>query len=149
MERKIYLTSFHSKIYIPPLQGNYTKALPTPVLQLLPPKLRTIPLPPPPSLPITRDHLHPTPLSVTTWAIHSKLKSPLKIKISSLQTLYYPDPTDHSPSPSERHPPQLLCPLLVFWKSDLSFSRPPLEIPPLIHRSAREQYGALVRLAFK
>src|SRR6218665_2753828 len=64
MERKIYLTSFHSKIYIPPLQGNYQEALPTPVLQLLPPKLHTTSIPPPPSLPITRDHLHPTPLSI-------------------------------------------------------------------------------------
>src|SRR6218665_2910175 len=31
----------------------------------LPPELRTISLPPPPSLQITRHHLHPPPLSVT------------------------------------------------------------------------------------
>ena len=64
----------------------------------VPPKLRTISLPLPPSLPITRHHLHPAPLSVTPWAFHSKLKSHL-FKHS------YSDPSDHSPSPSERHPP--------------------------------------------
>src|SRR6218665_704453 len=35
-----------------------------------------------------------------------------------------------TPSPSQPHPPyQLLCPLLALWKSDLSFSRHPLEPP--------------------
>src|SRR6218665_2031504 len=29
---------------------------------------------------------------------------PLKIEMSSLQTLLYPDPSDHSPFQSERHP---------------------------------------------
>jgi len=50
-----------------------------------------------------------------------------------------------------RHPPQqLLCPLLVFRKSDLSFSwPPPLDNSLLIHHSAREYAGILVRLAFK
>src|SRR6218665_1399357 len=36
----------------------------------LPPELRTISLPPPPSLPITRHHLHPPPVSVTPRAFH-------------------------------------------------------------------------------
>jgi len=44
----------------------------------LPPELRTIPLPPPPSLLITT---HPPPLSITDPGF------PLKIKMSSLQTL--------------------------------------------------------------
>src|SRR6218665_4002385 len=39
----------------------------------MPPELRTISLPPPPSLPITRHYLHPAPLSVTPWAFHSTL----------------------------------------------------------------------------
>src|SRR6218665_1230828 len=63
----------------------------------LPPKLRTIYLPLPPSLPITR-HLHPVLLSVIRRAFHLKLKCHL-FKHS------YPDPCDHYPSPSERHPP--------------------------------------------
>src|SRR6218665_3666838 len=33
----------------------------------LQPELRTISLPPSPSLPITRQHLHPAPLSITPW----------------------------------------------------------------------------------
>src|SRR6218665_285935 len=61
----------------------------------LPPEPRTIFSP---SLPITRHHLHPPPLSVTPRAFHSKLKSHL-FKHS------YPDPSDHSPSPSQQHPP--------------------------------------------
>src|SRR6218665_2322589 len=64
----------------------------------LPPELRTISSPPPPSLPITGHHLHLPPLSVTPRAFHSKLKSYL-FKHS------YPDPSDHSPSPSQQHPP--------------------------------------------
>src|SRR6218665_998672 len=64
----------------------------------LPPELRTISPPPPPSLSITRHHLHPPPLSVTPRAFHSKLKSHLFIHS-------YPDPSDHSPSPSQQHPP--------------------------------------------
>src|SRR6218665_133986 len=59
----------------------------------LPPELRTISSPPPSSLPITRHHLHPPPLSplpVTPRAFPSKLKSHL-FKHS------YPDPSDHSP----------------------------------------------------
>src|SRR6218665_49351 len=64
----------------------------------LPPELRTISSPPPPSLPITRHHLHPPPLSVTPRAFNSKLKSHL-FKHS------YPDPSDHSPSQSQQHPP--------------------------------------------
>src|SRR6218665_1422124 len=40
----------------------------------LPPELRTISSPPPPSLPITRHRLNPPPLSVTPRAFHSKLK---------------------------------------------------------------------------
>src|SRR6218665_2208746 len=43
----------------------------------LPPELRTISLPPPPSLPIARHHLHLPPLSVTPRTFHSKLKSHL------------------------------------------------------------------------
>src|SRR6218665_855493 len=62
----------------------------------LPPELRTIFSPPPPSLPITRHHLHLPPLSVTPRTFHSKLKS-------HLFNLSYPDPSDHSPSPSQ-HP---------------------------------------------
>src|SRR6218665_796760 len=46
-----------------------------------PPELRTISSPPPPSLPITGHHLHLPPLSVTPKGL------PLKIKISSLQSL--------------------------------------------------------------
>src|SRR6218665_232904 len=61
----------------------------------LPSELRTIFLPLPPSLPITT---HPPPLSVTPQALHSKLKCHL-FKLS------YPDPSAHSPSPPERHPP--------------------------------------------
>src|SRR6218665_1065242 len=57
-------------------------------------ELRTISLPPPPSLPITT---HP-PLSVTPRVFHSKLKCHL-FKLS------YSDPSDHSPFPHERHPP--------------------------------------------
>src|SRR6218665_2593968 len=53
-------------------------------------QLRTISSPPPPSLPITRLHLHPPPLSVTPRAFHSKLKS-------HLFNHSYPDPSDHSP----------------------------------------------------
>ena len=56
----------------------------------LPPKLGTISSPPPPSFPITRHHLHPPPLSVTSRAFHSKLKS-------HLFNHSYPDPSDHSP----------------------------------------------------
>src|SRR6218665_390438 len=64
----------------------------------LPPDPRTISSPPPPSLPITRHHLHPPPLSVTPCrAFHSKLKSHL-FKHS------YPDPSDHCPFPSQQHP---------------------------------------------
>src|SRR6218665_2324688 len=37
----------------------------------LPPELRTISSPPPPSLPITRHHLHLPPLSVTPRTFHS------------------------------------------------------------------------------
>src|SRR6218665_212056 len=48
----------------------------------LPPELRTISLPPPPSLPMTRHHLHPAPLGLS---VTSGL--PLKIEMSSLQTL--------------------------------------------------------------
>src|SRR6218665_1114195 len=62
----------------------------------LPPELRTISLPPPPSLPITT---HPPPLSIPPGrAFHSKLKCHL-FKLS------YPDPSDHSSPPPERHPP--------------------------------------------
>src|SRR6218665_4033855 len=61
----------------------------------LPPELRIISLPPPSSLSITTHHPHPPSLSVT---FHSKLKC-LLFKHS------YPDQSDHSPSPSERHPP--------------------------------------------
>src|SRR6218665_3828754 len=43
----------------------------------LPPELRTFSSPPPPSLPITRHHLHLPPLSVTPRTFHSKLKSHL------------------------------------------------------------------------
>src|SRR6218665_3310781 len=64
----------------------------------LPPELHTISSPPPPSLPITRQHLHLPPLSVTPRTFHSKLKS-------HLFNLSYPDPSDHSPSPSQQHPP--------------------------------------------
>src|SRR6218665_3546436 len=53
---------------------------------------------PPRSLPITRHHLHLPPLSVTPRTFHSKLKS-------HLFNLSYPDPSDHSPSPSQQHPP--------------------------------------------
>src|SRR6218665_2266006 len=60
----------------------------------LPPQLRTISLPPPPSLPITR---HLPPLSVTIRAFHSKLKC-------HLFEHSYPDPSDHSPPP-QQHPP--------------------------------------------
>ena len=62
----------------------------------LPPDLRTISLPPPPSLPITT---HPPPLAYSSpTAFHSKLKCHL-FKLS------YPDPSNHSPSPPERHQP--------------------------------------------
>src|SRR6218665_547756 len=64
----------------------------------LPPELRTISSPPPPSLQITRHHLHLPPLSVTPRTFHSKLKS-------HLFNLSYLDPSDHSPSPSQQHPP--------------------------------------------
>src|SRR6218665_3269924 len=64
----------------------------------LSPELRTISSPPPPSLPITRHHLPLPPLSVTPRAFHSKLKS-------HLFNHSYPDPSDHSPSPSQQHPP--------------------------------------------
>src|SRR6218665_3439790 len=64
----------------------------------LPPQLRTISSPPPPSFPITRHHLHLPPLSVPPRAFHSKLKS-------HLFNHSYPDPSDHSPSPSQQHPP--------------------------------------------
>src|SRR6218665_922332 len=47
----------------------------------LTPELRTISLPPPPSLSITRHNLHPAPLSVTPSGF------PLKIEMSSYQTL--------------------------------------------------------------
>src|SRR6218665_1086854 len=60
----------------------------------LQPELRTISLPPPPSLPITRHHLHQAPLSVTPRAFNSKSECHL-FKHS------YPDQSDHSPSPSE------------------------------------------------
>src|SRR6218665_3596256 len=43
-------------------------------------------------------HLHLPPLSVTPRTFHSKLKS-------HLFNLSYPDPSDHSPSPSQQHPP--------------------------------------------
>src|SRR6218665_1642458 len=56
----------------------------------LPPELRTVSSPPPPSLPITRHHLHLPPLFVTPRAFHSKLKS-------HLFNYSYPDPSDHSP----------------------------------------------------
>src|SRR6218665_1695683 len=56
-------------------------------------ELRTISSAPPSSLPITRHHLHPPPLTVTPRAFHSKLKYHL-FKQS------YPDPSDHFPSPS-------------------------------------------------
>src|SRR6218665_1394574 len=61
----------------------------------VPPELRTISLPPPPSLPITR---HPPPLSVTPSCLPLKLKCHL-FKHS------HPDQSDHSPSPPEQHPP--------------------------------------------
>src|SRR6218665_1143215 len=64
-------SSFILKTYIAPLQDTTTQR------PDLPPELRTISLPPPPSLPITR---HPPPLSVTPGL-------PLKIKMSSLQPL--------------------------------------------------------------
>src|SRR6218665_3967438 len=99
----IYL--FIQAISIAPLQVHYysePEALPTITAPRLwndlPPELRTISSPPPPSLPITRHHLHPPPLSVTPMAFHSKLKSHL-FKQS------YPDSSDHSPSPSQQHPP--------------------------------------------
>src|SRR6218665_546191 len=50
----------------------------------LPPELRTISSPPPPSLLIARHHLHLPPLSVSPRAFHSKLKS-------HLFNLSYPD----------------------------------------------------------
>src|SRR6218665_1783760 len=62
----------------------------------LPPELRSISSPPPPS--ITKHHLHLPPLSVTPRAFHSKLKS-------HLFNHSYSDPSDHSPSPSQKHPP--------------------------------------------
>src|SRR6218665_1986990 len=54
----------------------------------LPPKLRTVYLPLPPSLPITRHHLHPVLLSVTHRAFRLKLKCHV-FKHS------YLDPCDH------------------------------------------------------
>src|SRR6218665_3862244 len=61
----------------------------------LPPEFRTISLPPPPSLPITRC-LHPAPLFVTPGGtFHSKVTCHL-LKHS------YPDPFHHSPSSSDR-----------------------------------------------
>src|SRR6218665_1620544 len=57
----------------------------------LPPQFRTISLPPPPTLPITRHHLPLSLLSGTTRSFHSKLKCHF-FKHS------YPDPSDHSPS---------------------------------------------------
>src|SRR6218665_4161810 len=45
----------------------------------LPPELRTISSPPPPSLPTTRHHIHPAPISISPRAFH------LKTKLSSLQ----------------------------------------------------------------
>src|SRR6218665_2231536 len=72
----------------------------------LPPELRTISLHQSSTTVIAN---HKTSFSSIhhPQAFHSKLKCHL-FKHS------YPDPSDHSPSPSERHPPyQLLCPLLV------------------------------------
>src|SRR6218665_3886072 len=43
-------------------------------------------------------HSHLPPLSVTPRAFHSKLKS-------HLFNHSYPDPSDHSPSPSQQYPP--------------------------------------------
>src|SRR6218665_847039 len=66
----------------------------------LPPELRTISSPPPPSLPITRlrHHFHLPPLSVTPRTFHSKLKS-------HLFNLSYPDPSDPStPHLNNTHP---------------------------------------------
>src|SRR6218665_1792101 len=63
----------------------------------LPPELRTMSSPPPPSLQITRHHLHPPPLSVIPRAFHSKLKSHI-FKHS------YPDPSDQSPHPISTTP---------------------------------------------
>ena len=94
---------------------------------------RTISSPSPPSLPITRDHLHLPPLSVTPSAFHSKLKSHLfnlsypdrpfwsfPLPISTTPTL---TATLSPPGTLEIGPELLLTPL---WK------------PPLIRRSARE-----------
>src|SRR6218665_3544879 len=64
----------------------------------LPPELRAISSPPPPPLPIPKHHLHLPPLSVTPRTFHSKLKS-------HLLNPSYPDPSDHSPPPSQQHPP--------------------------------------------
>src|SRR6218665_3650455 len=55
----------------------------------LPPELRTISSPAPPSLPITRHHLH-LPLYPSPQGFHSKLKS-------HLFNHSYPDPSDHLP----------------------------------------------------
>src|SRR6218665_1155397 len=82
----------------------------------LPPELQTISLPLPPSLPITT---HPPPLSVDPRGLS------LKIKMSFLQTLL-PRPI-HLFYLNETHLNSYsvgVCPLLVFWKSDLSFSWP-------------------------
>ena len=56
--------------------------------------------------------------------------------------------TPHYASTTQGHP-QLLCPHLALWKSNLSFSWSLFGNHPLIRRSAREYAGALVRLAFK
>src|SRR6218665_663402 len=85
--RKMCHCTFWRKISQRPSLGFY-----------LPPQLRTISSPQPPSLPITRHHLHLPPLSATPRTFHSKLKS-------HLFNLSYPDPSDHSPSPSQQHPP--------------------------------------------
>src|SRR6218665_524141 len=84
-------SDWHTKV-TPRSTGNEWEKIPV-LTGYLPSELRTISSPPPPSWPITRHHLHLPPLSVTPRAFHSKLKS-------HLFNHSYPDPSDHSPSPS-------------------------------------------------
>src|SRR6218665_416881 len=107
----------------------------------LPPELRTISSSPPPSLPITRYYLHLPPLSVIPRAFHSKLKS-------HLFNHSYPDPSDHSPPHlNNTHPAATLSPPGTL-EIGPELLLTPFGNSPLIRCSAREEAGALVRLAF-
>ena len=99
-----------------------------------PTELRTLSLPPPSLLQITKHHLHPAPLSVSlglsTWNCSSISSKTLTLThlILFLPTLRlnYARPNAYSlPSPT-------------LWQSDLSFPRTILWKIPLIWRSTRE-----------